>query len=379
MGKMRIGLNLIYLRPTQSAGLSTYALGLLKGLQQVSSPADYVILTSRQTAQYLRNRGLQWRFVEFGLRPGNPVGRLYYEQFILPLVLRKEKLDCLHSLAYWGSIPYGGSSVVTVPDLNAIDIPESVSRTTRLLWPLLVGESVRRAKRVITISEFSKARLVREFGLNPDHVAVTHLAPKPDLRRVPDTEAKQCISRYELQSGYILSVASYYPHKKLDTLIEAYELLLSESHGIPDLVLAGYSGNAHVSLMELVNRLGLSGKVHFTGFVPEEHLAALYQEAKVFVFPSSYEGFGMPVLEAMSFGVPVVLSSAAALPEVGGDAAVYADVGSAEDMARRIGQVLEDEALRLDLISGGYENIKRFSWEQTAAQTRQIYEECSGK
>ncbi|MHA1381548.1 MAG: glycosyltransferase family 4 protein [Candidatus Helarchaeota archaeon] len=368
----RIGLNLYFLSPHRKAGLFTYTLGLLNGLRSFGNNIDLVIFTNREAAGYLREQGFKWKIVSHYLPGARPLVRFFYEQVLLNYLSKKHKIDVLHSLAYWGPIFYSGSTVITLPDLNAIMAPESVSIYTRLAWRILVGRSVKKAKKVITISNFSKMQIAEYFKIPLDRIKVTCLAPKPHVS-IDSKISIQIIHKFSIKPGYILCVSSLYPHKNIRSLIRAYSSLVKKHSYIPDMVLVGAKRSNYKNIKSLIRKLVIQNRIHLTGSISDFYLFAFYQEAALFVFPSRYEGFGMPVLEAMCYGMPVVVSRAASLPEVTGDAALFFDPYDIDDIASKIYQVLQDKELRQTLVRKGYKNIERFTWENTAKQTIEVY------
>jgi len=320
----RIGLNLYFLSPHRKAGLFTYTLGLLKGLQSFGNNIDLVIFTNKEAGGYLREQGFKWKIVSHYLPGARPLVRFFYEQILLNYLAKKHKIDVLHSLAYWGPLFYSGHTVITIPDLNTIMAPESVSTHTKIAWRLLVGKSVKKAKKVITISNFSKMQIAEYFKIPKDCIDVTYLAPKPHVSIDSEISLK-IIHKFSIKPGYILCVSSLYPHKNLRSLIRAYSSLVKKHAYIPDMILVGAKRSDYRNIANLIRKLGIQNRVHLTGSISDFYLFVFYQEAALFVFPSVYEGFGMPVLESMSYGVPVVVSKAASLPEVAGEAALFFD------------------------------------------------------
>jgi glycosyltransferase involved in cell wall biosynthesis len=276
----------------------------------------------------------------------------------LPRLLRELKPALAHFL-YVVPPAHRGPSVVTVQDLSFDRLPDLMSRRDRALFRTFVPRSVRRAERVLTGSEWSKNDLVERYSLSPDRIVVTPYGV--DSAFHPN-------GRRETEPPYALFVGGIQPRKDPLTAIEALALV----DGDLRLVLVGAEKRGGDDVRSAVRRLGLERRVEFVGFIEHEGLASLYREAACLVYPSRYEGFGLPVLEAMASGTPVVATTAGAVPEVAGDAAVLVDPGDPEALADGIRQALAD---RDRFVAAGLERAKRFSWAETARHTLAVYRE----
>ena len=233
--------------------------------------------------------------------------------------------------------------------------------------------SVRRADSILTISENSKKQIAAHLHVSPEKIAVTYLAPK--VRKVsPDVSWEDFKIRWDLDDLYLLALSSLSPSKNIPRLLAALAILNNELPENLKLVLAGHIPCKGASLKRLVDSLDLGKRVIFTGYLPDEELVLLLQHATVFVFPSLYEGFGIPVLEAMAAGVPVACSNAASLPEVAGEAALLFDPLAVDEIAMTIRRLINEPNLRAELARRGYQNVARFSWKTTAEKTLQVYE-----
>jgi glycosyltransferase involved in cell wall biosynthesis len=237
-----------------------------------------------------------------------------------------------------------------------------------------MGLAARRARRVLTVSTASKQDILHYLGVPADKVEVIYNALDSRLAS-PPTEDQIAIvrERFQLTSPFILYAGNIKPHKNVDRLIEAYSILRRRGRTEPQLLIIGDEISKYPNLRRLVHRFQLHRHVRFFGFVPEATLAALYRLASVFVFPSLYEGFGLPPLEAMAAGTPVVTSNVSSLPEVVGDAAVLIDPMDAGAIADAIARVLDDASLRDELIRRGRDRVTAFSWERSIARVREVY------
>lgn len=293
----------------------------------------------------------------------------------IPWVARRHGLALLHMtyiLPPWCPAPV----VLTVHDLSFTTFPETFSLRDRLLLSRGVSFSVRRAARVIAVSEFTRRDLVRRYGIPEERVRVTHAAADPAFRRVADPERLAALrQRYGIPGPYLLSVGNLQPRKNLAALLEAYRQLRGEARLPHSLVVVGQAGSDAPALHAAVTRLGLAHTVIFTGYVPGDDLPGLYSGADLFVHPGLYEGFGLPPLEAMACETPVVAADAGALPEVLGDAAYLVDPRDPAALAAAIRLVLTDSTLAARLVERGRARVRRFSWERTARETAAIYRE----
>jgi len=254
---------------------------------------------------------------------------------------------------------FRGAAVVTVHDLSFEHHPEWMARHDRVLFRTLVPRAVRRAAKVLTVSETTRRDLVERYGVPAERVVVTHNGVDPRFR--PDG------ARVD-RDAFLLFVGALHPRKGLLTALEAMARLPE----VPPLVVVGPPKHGASAVEAAVSRLGLEGRVELTGHVGHDELAALYRSAEAFVFPSLFEGFGLPVVEAMASGTPVVTTTAGSLPEVAGDAAVLVPPGDPEALAAGIETALRDGP---SLRTAGLANAARFRWADLAARTADVYRE----
>jgi len=298
----------------------------------------------------------------------------------LPVRLRRLRADVYHGPAvFLPLIKLGYRTVVTVHDLVSFLFPSTVPRKYSLYMRLMTRLAVRSADRIIAVSGATKEDLSRVLGVPDARVAVIHEAVAPEFT-VPTTPAavEAVARRYGIRAPYCLFVGNLEPRKNLARLIEAFALVRARRRSAtgpcPQLVVAGTRGWLYSGIFRAVERHGVTGDIVFTGYVAPADLPALYAGAACFVFPSLYEGFGLPVLEAMAVGTPVVASRVGAIPEVAGDAAILVDAQKAEEIAGAIEAVLDDGGLRRDLAARGRARARRFTWENVARQTLAVYE-----
>ena len=304
-----------------------------------------------------------------------PQVRIAWEQTILLLRLARLEPRLLHSLAYASPLAWRGPTILTVYDVSYARFPHAFNRGNRLYLTALSRVSARRARRVLTISQHSRGDIVRYLGVHPDRVEVTYPAADERYRALPADEVEAFRRTLDLPAEFLFYVGTLEPRKNLTGLLDAYALLPTPR---APLYVAGAAGWRFTPIFERVRRLGLERDVRFLGFVPEEDLPLWYNCARLFVYPSLYEGFGLPVLEAMACGTPVITSNAASIPEVAGTAAIQVRPGDAEGLAESVRETLGDDARRAAMRRAGLEQAKRFSWRQMADATVRCYEAAVG-
>lgn len=368
---MRIGLNLLYLIPGVVGGTETYATGLLRGLATTSGADEFLVFLNRESATWPLPEAPNFHRVVCPTSAGRQGVRYAYEQSRFVRLLREHRLDLVHSFGYVAPLRAPCPSVVTIHDLNYRAFGDRMPLVRRLALAFFARKSARRASRVLTVSEFSRREILDAYRLPPERVVVTHNAPRDWNDGLGEGEAALPPGLVEAGSPYIVAFSSTSPNKNIPRLLEAFARA-REQYRLPHrLVLVGRSAAGNVA--EMPTRL--NGAVRFTGYLSDSALRAVLAGAQLLAFPSLYEGFGLPVVEAMTLGVPVVCSDRASLPEVAGDAAVFFDPSSTEEMAHKLALVARDAALRAELIEKGYANVGRFSWQATARRTLQVYRE----
>jgi glycosyltransferase involved in cell wall biosynthesis len=263
-----------------------------------------------------------------------------------------------------------------VHDLGFLAYPEAHRAAERRYLAWSTGWNARRSTAVLADSAATRADLVRQYGVAESKVHVVHLGRDESLVPVRDRQVlEETRARVGIGQRYLLCVGTLQPRKNLSRVVEAFARLAARPELLDvQLVLAGKRGWLYEELFSQVGRRGLEGRVLFPGYVDEADLAALYSGALVYIYPSLYEGFGIPVLEAQACGVPVMTSNNSSLPEVAGDAALLVDPTDVDAIADAMLRLATDDALRAELVQRGFENVKRFSWEKCARETLAVLE-----
>jgi glycosyltransferase involved in cell wall biosynthesis len=291
----------------------------------------------------------------------------------LPIHLSRRPVDLLHGPFYTLPALCPAPAVVTIHDITFELHPEWYTRKARLAFTGFAAASARKARHVLTVSEHSRKDIITTYGLPPDRVTAVPLAPDPQFAPVEDRGViAEVRRRYDLGEEYLLHVGSITPRRNIDRLLEAFAGVRRRAPHLT-LVLAGRVEPPSPPVEVAIRRKGLTDVVRVTGYVRPEDLPALYAGAAAVVYPSLYEGFGLPVLEAMACGVPVLTSNNSCLPEVAGDAALLVDPLDTGAIAEGIWSILSDMALRNRLTRAGLARAAEFTWERTARETLAVY------
>ena len=283
----------------------------------------------------------------------------------------KNNLDVFFSPTHYLPLFSVVPSVVSIFDLSYLKYPELFKKKDLYQLKIWGRYSIKRAKAVITISESSKNAIIEEYKLASDKVHVVYPGIKELInnREINMTDLQK---KYGIKKNFILFVGTIQPRKNIARMVEA----ISQ---IPELelIVVGKKGWQYEGILDSPRKFGVENRVKFLEFVPDEELSELYKNAICFVLPSLYEGFGLPILEAMKYGCPVVTSNTSSLPEAGGDAALYFDPEDSSDIAEKIKKLLSDDKLREDMIEKGYKQAKKFSWEKAAKETLHVLKEVA--
>lgn len=367
---MKIALNLLYLIPGVVGGTETYARALITALGRLDEDHEYTVYVNRESADLDITPNTNFKRVVCPVVAMQRAYRYGWEQLALPIQLHNLNPDLIHSLGYVGPLGSRKPQVVSVHDVNYLGHSGRRTPVGRRAFQFFVEKTVERASHVITISNFSRGEIMRHLGVPPEKVSVVYCA----AREQPEGQAKSHAEKSELvrslPPAFMVAFSSLSAHKNIARLIAAFAMISSD---VPhSLVLIGHMPEKSAEIKAALQRAG-DDRIHFTGFIPDEEVDALMKRASLFVFPSLYEGFGLPILDAQEAGVPIACSNVAALPEVAGDGAILFDPLSVDDMAEKLKRALLDANLRESLVRKGRENAAGFSWDKAARQTMNIY------
>jgi glycosyltransferase involved in cell wall biosynthesis len=359
-------------RKLHDYGIGTYVRNLIRQLARQDSTNEYVLVCGPSDCAAAKALGENFRAVPDRSRPYS-----IREQISVPLDLRREGIDLFHAPHYVLPPLVHCRSVVTIHDCIHLMFPQYLPN--RLAWAYartLMWAATHRSDRVLTVSETSKRDILRFFDIPPEKIEVIYNGIDERFWTAPpEEEVVRVRERFQLTDPFLLYAGNIKPHKNLERLIEAFHRLRQD--GCPELklLIIGDEISKYAALRHAVHRHHLHKHVRFLGFVSTDMLAVLYRLAAVFVFPSLYEGFGLPPLEAMASGTPVVTSNVSSLPEVAGDAALLVDPGDPDAIAAGIRMVLTDGALRETLRARGLARARLFSWADSVSRIRKVYAE----
>ena len=361
---------------TGLGGNESYATNLIEALAEIDQTNRYTLyVTKREAVERFGNR-----WPNFSVRSTLPHTPLIRIPLTLSAELRRNPVDVLH--VQFTAPPFSPCPVVvSIHDLSFEHLPQTFTWRSRKQLRITVRRTARQASQVIALSEYARNDIVETYQIRPDKISVIPLSAGDHFRPIIDEEELQRVRQtYGIEGEYMLSVGAIQPRKNLGRLVAAYSHLRdAKPEGkLPKLVLAGKCAWLYDETLRAIKELSLSESIILTGYVPEGDLPALYSGALCFIYPSYFEGFGLPPLEAMQCGVPVIVGNRTSLPEVVGDAGVLVDPFDVNALAAAIEKVISDSDLRARLSVQGLARAKIFEWRETARQTLAVYQKAAG-
>ncbi|MDH3674895.1 MAG: glycosyltransferase family 4 protein [Anaerolineae bacterium] len=372
----RIGLNAHLLSTSETyrgAGISWYIVNLLRNLVQVSPEfLDYYAFLGDRP---FKDDAALPRLHTSRLPTQRPAIRIFWEQCIQPLALRRTGVDLLHALAFVAPRLAPCPFVVTVYDLSFLRYSEAFRPVNRWYLKHFTTDSVRKARAVITISESTRRDVIDLLGAAPEKVHTIYCGVDASFRQFPAEQIAAFRAAQGLPDQFVLYLGTLEPRKNVTGLIRAYARWRERDVKAPPLIVAGAKGWYYDEIFQLVESLGLANAVRFPGYIPQESLPLWYNSASLFVYPSHFEGFGLPVLEAMACGTPVITSTASSLPEVTGTngAARLVEPDDTAALAQALAEVMGQPDLRDTMSRQGRVRAATFSWQKTARETVAVY------
>lgn len=374
---MRIGIDARFYGSV-GKGLGRYAQKLIENLEKIDKINQYFIFLRKENFDEFQPKNDNFKKVL-----ADYTWYSFSEQINMPKVLNAYKLDLVHFPHFNVPILYRKKFVITIHDLILIHFP--TLKGTRLnpifywikylAYKIIIGSAIRRSKKIITVSEFSKNDILNHYSLKKDKVSVTYEAFDESQISKYDSDVDESILRkYGIIKPYLLYVGNAYPHKNLERLLDSWDKFFLEEKNkkVTQLVLVGKKDYFYERLMGQIKRSNIQNVV-LTGFVKDDDLSGVYRESLGYVFPSLYEGFGLPPLEAMAMGVPVISNQHGCMQEILGESAYYFDGKNIESIKDAIIKISNDNDLRQTLIDRGYAQVKKYSWKKMVLQTLEIY------
>lgn len=370
---MRIGIDARFFGSV-GKGLGRYTQKLIEKLEEISSENgnEYFIFLGKENFHEYVPKSSNFHKILVDARWYSLI-----EQMKIPFILLSYKLDLVHFPHFNVPVLYRKKFIVTIHDLILLHFPTLKASSLNfffywlkfLAYKFVIGSAIKRAERIITVSNFTKNDILGNYAINPDKLSVTHEACD-DFCSVSTESLEKVLRKYGIIKPYLLYVGNAYPHKNLERLIRAFPKL-NAPKGLK-LVLVGRIDYFYSRLQNIINEEQIKD-ILLPGFIPDRDLDIVYKNALLYVFPSLYEGFGLPPLEAMAKGLPVVSSDHACMREILGDSAFFFNAGSEGGIAAGINSILKNDSLRSELIRKGYSQIKKYSWERMARETLRIY------
>ena len=362
----------------EHAGIGRYLVNLINQIEKQDNHNKYVILLRRKYFYELnfKNKSFQKILADYQHYS-------FEEQIALIIQLIKLKPDLVHFPHFNVPIFYFGKYVVTIHDLIKHE-SRGVATTTRfplvywlkfLVYRLVTWATIKKAFKIITPSYFWQKELIQRYQLPKEKIVVTYEGFDENLSgKTSKISPQNILAKYKIKKPFVVYTGSLYPHKNVETLVKAVGKV---NQGLT-LVIVCARNIFYERFLAKIKKMGFSKSVNLVGFVPDEEIAGLYSQAEAFVFPSLWEGFGLPGLEAMALGLPLLSAKASCLPEVYGQAALYFEPHDIDDLAEKVERIRKDKKLREDLIKKGLIQVKKYSWEKMGKETLKVYEDSAG-
>lgn len=375
---MLIGIDGNEANVSKRVGISEFAYQLLvRFAQNTDSELTKQIYLKSEPLKSLPLQSENWKYRVFG--PGK-----FWTQWRLPLdlYLHRPRPDVFFSPTHYAPRFSPVPTVVSVMDLSYLRFPELFNKSDLYQLKSWTAYSVKKAAKVLTISNSSKDDIIKEYKVSPDKVVTVYPGIKQGVTLEPKIYGmNQLQAKYKVSENYILFVGTLQPRKNITRLIEAFSKIKKHDTGIKDvdLVVIGKKGWLYEEILDAPKKYGVEDEVKFLEGVTDEELEVFYKHAQCYVLPSLYEGFGLPVLEAMKHGCPVITSNVSSMPEAGGDAALYVDPEDVDDIAQKIVKLVRDKALQNEMVEKGKKQVTKFSWDKAARETLDVLQDVAKK
>jgi hypothetical protein len=352
-------------------GIGTYTRQIVKYLLELDTKNDYFLFWSGKGYEHFK----KYNNVRVSL--SSRKHHRFWEQYYIPDIIKTKGVDIYHVPQNGIGLPENKNSiyVATIHDLIPYIMPETVGKGYLSKFISQMPKIMSSLDMIITVSEWSKKDIMRIFNIPDEKIKVTYLAADDMFVPMDKHIAHDFIrQKYEIDKDFILYLGGFSPRKNVKSILVAFSMIYKNLSKDYKVVIIGSSKDDHQFLNKLAQNLNIGDRVHFTGYVPYEDLPFFYNGADLFVYPSLYEGFGLPALEAICCGTPTITSNVSSIPEVVGDGALLINPFDTEELAKAMEQVLEDNEIKLDLINKGFTRASNFSWQKTASETLKAYE-----
>lgn len=384
---MRIGIDARFLTHPQQGGFKTYTEQLIRSLLDIDSENEYILYVDRLPTSHVINSPVMNATVK--IVPGTApfIGMPWREQIGLTMYAKRDRIDVLHSLCLTAPLYAPCPLVVTIHDtiwMFPNRFAQQQKRVKRSLMDIyyqyVPKAAARRSDALVTVSQDARAAIVRHLGIPAHRVFVTYEAAAPMYRMLDRQYAIDAVrQKFGLHKSFILAIGSSDPRKNIATLLHAYALLPETVRTKHSLVIVWTHALLAESIANKARECGIEENLRFLHHVSNDDLILLYNAASIFVFPSRYEGFGLPILESMACGTPVIAANNSSIPEVAGDAAILVDADLPALMAHEMARLLEDEALRCEMSARSLRRATAFSWQRCARETIAVYQFVTGQ
>lgn len=369
---MRIGIDGRAAKWYRGTGIGTYTYELVNSLNSVDNKNDYLVFMPDNCKDSLN---LNSNFIQANITEAAEGG--FWDVVNIPNILKDYKIDLYHVPQNGIGLPVEKDCpfLITLHDVIPFKMPETVSKSYLKIFKENIPSIIERCDGIVTVSDYSKKDIVETLNFPEEKIFVTYLANEDIYMPIDKILSRYIIKKnYSITDKYILYVGGFSPRKNILGLIEAFSILMEKYHENIKLVIAGRKGSSYETYKIRAEELNIDDKVLFPGFIALGDLPYLYNASELFIYPSFYEGFGLPPIEAMACGVPVIASDTTSIPEIAGDSARLIDPCNTSDMAEAMLNVLQDEKLRNELIEKGLKRSRQLSWKNTARQMLNVYE-----
>ena len=371
-----IGLNahLLSLKQSyRSAGISWYIYNLLINLPTANPNHLYTAFLSDRQFQTKGHKNIITQHSRWPTT--KPLLRIAWEQTMLPLILAKQKINLLHAMAFVAPVVMPCPFVITIYDLSFLHYPKAFKTINRFYLSTFTRHSTKQAKAIITISESTRQDVIKAFNIAPHKVHTIYCGVDNSFKPLATAQINAFKAKHGLPDKFIFRLGTIEPRKNVEGVIKAYAAWKAKDKQVPKLVIAGGKGWYYQQVFDLIETLNLTDSVIFPGYLPQQDLPLWYNAATLFVYPSFFEGFGLPVVEAMACGTPVITSNISSLPEVAGESALLINPTDINALSEAMQTVWYTPNLAQTMRQQGFIQAAKFSWAKAAAQTAQIYQQ----